>query len=187
MCCTQTNVPISNCTCSWFWCWHHSANQHRNIRACGLIIVPWQKKMTMRKVKSCNCNQTVRLYLGPVSTGIWSISSRYRSWPRLQPGPHRKSFKARPWSQLSPWREDACTSSGRGDAGSPIRGINPRKNELAWQDWKWNESSRIRRTESFLSLSIICSSSVAPNHKIHLQRVQSETLIWMGIITCGLM
>lgn len=66
-------------------------------------------------------------------------------------------------------------------------GINPRTNEQAWQDWKWKESRRIRGIESFLSLSIISRSSVAPNHRIHLQTVQSDALIWMGVITCRLM
>ena len=122
-----------------------------------------------------------------VTVGIWSISSRYRSWPKLQPSPHRMSFKARLSSQPWPWLQSACTSWGRRHAGSPIRGINPRTNEQAWQSWKWKESRRITGIESFLSLSIICGSSVVSNHRIHLQTAVSQPLIWMGVITCRLM
>lgn len=131
--------------------------------------------------------QIFRLHSGRDTFGIWSVSSWYHSWPRIQPSPHRKSFKARQSSQPGPWLQCACTSWGRTHAGSPNAGINPRTNEQVWQDWKWEQSRRIRGIESFLSLSISCRCSVASNHRIHLQTMQRELLIWIGVIACRLM
>ena len=136
-----------------------------------LLLLKAQRGTTflVRKVKSKLSDFPL------VTVGIGSISSWYQSWPRLQPSPHRKSFKARLSSQPRPWLQCVWTSWDRRHAGSPIRGINPRTNEQAWQGWKWKENREIRGIELFLSLSIICRSSAASDHRIHSPKVSVRT------------